>query len=110
VTSSQGIRLRRRPLRRRGIWPTSPSLRPLAGGLFGWPRGFSGAAEHRRARGGQWGWHLHRHHGWSGPAAFAEPRPTQGCSPPVQLPSAAIGWAGEQSASRQRRKSHAILH
>ena len=33
--------------------------------------GFSGAAEHRRARQGQRGRHLHRHHGRSGPADLA---------------------------------------
>ena len=49
------------------------SLRPLAGRVRpGWRRsGFSGAAEHRRAREGQRGRHLHRHHGRSGPADLA---------------------------------------
>jgi len=35
------------------------------------PSSYSGAAEHRRARQGQRGRHVHRHHGRSGPADFA---------------------------------------
>ena len=47
------------------------SLRALTGHRSTRMRGFSGGAEHRRARQGQRGRHLHRHHGRSGPADLA---------------------------------------
>ena len=58
-TDRHGGGLRRQAGRRRGVRPRAHALRPLAG-LLGRPvRGDSGAAEHRRARGGQRGRHLH---------------------------------------------------
>ena len=61
-------RLRRQAGRRRGVRPRAHALRPLAGLLGRSVRGGSGAAEHRRARAGQRGRHLHDRRRRAGPA------------------------------------------
>ena len=60
VTQRHGGGLRCPTPRRRGVWPRSRSLRPLAGRLRWRPSGFSGAAEHRQPREGERERHLHR--------------------------------------------------
>ncbi len=96
VAHRQGGGLRCQPPRRRGVWPRSQSLRPLAGRLRWRPCGFSGAAEHRQPREGETGTALSpsSRTAWTG-----RPRSSSSGTPRTSSPSAGEIW-------KIRRVSH----